>query len=87
MNNKSSNIQNKKQCNCSFCHQFYFNRLQKYNCDKKMKNNANETFTLDDLDNITFLKSLEFDTKEISKQTNLSHSIVDYVINIITWKM
>ncbi len=98
---------NKKPCTCTFCMQFYFNRIENYkynknnkstklvvrkiinNVDLDQKNNnpsnKNKTFTLSDLENITLLKSLECDTDEISKQTNLSYSMVEYVIKMISW--
>lgn len=116
-----------KPCECNFCSQFYFIRIQKYihnkNSEKfkeleednkenlinitKSENinnliiekktnyntsdnliiNKKKEFTLNDLDTITFLKSIDCDTEEISKQTNLSYSIVDYIINMIYWKI
>jgi hypothetical protein len=44
-------------------------------------------FTLSDLDNITYLRSLNYDNDEISKKTNLSNSVVNYVINILYPKL
>ena len=106
-----------RPCECNFCSQFYFIRIQKNIYKKKLKNfkeleedkrdninnliiekknndnttknlitNEKKAFTLNDLDKITFLKSIDYDTEEISKQTNLSYSIVDYVLNMIYWK-
>jgi uncharacterized membrane protein YgaE (UPF0421/DUF939 family) len=112
---------NKKPCDCSYCSQFYFARLQKNNYQKikntqvnthvnshidtntntdknenytKEANNnikkdnylENKNLTLNDFDKITYLKKLDCNIEEISKQTNLSYSIVEYVINIIMWK-
>lgn len=96
-------------CDCSFCNQFCFARLNKYkhkynkekmntikNEDKSSQNNnlpndVNITLndvniTLNDLDKITFLNSLEYEPNEISKQTNISHSIIDYILNIMIGK-
>ncbi len=89
----------KKPCNCIFCIQFLFNRIRKYNYDNnyhinhiyqnddpKISNKLIEkVFTIDDLDNIRFLKSIKCDTTEISKQTNLSYSMVEYIIKMISW--
>lgn len=100
INTKNNMVNMIKPCDCSFCLQFYVARLQKYKYNKyieKKKNNKleekhnndktlNKNFTLSDLETITHLKSLDCDTNEISKQTNISYSIVDYVIKIITNK-
>ena len=67
------------------------NTYNKKNDDAKYSNsnkddevsNENKNFTVNDLDRITHLKSLDFNTEEISKQTNLSHLVVDYIINMI----
>jgi hypothetical protein len=87
-----------KPCDCTFCSQFYVARLQKYRYNKYLEKNKNnkleekhnktidKNFTLSNLETITHLKSLDYDAGEISKQTNISYSIVDYVIKIITYK-
>lgn len=90
---KTSDLQPLKPCGCTFCSQFYFIRIQKYKHKKNLEKrenykglqnpNPNKEFTIGDLDTITHLKSLNCDTQEISKQTNLSYSIIDYVINMI----
>lgn len=89
---------NNKPCNCIFCVQFYFNRINNYKFNKNNKLyeqdnfkkliNAekivnNKTFTISDLEKIRTLKSLGLSTNDISKQINLSHSIVEYIIKII----
>ena len=43
----------------------------------------NKEFTLKDLDNITYLKSLNCDNNEISKKTKLSNSLVNLIINML----
>lgn len=81
-----------KSCNCSFCSQFYFARVRKYNNKHKKISNKNDTtetpkqFTLKDFDTISNLKSLGFNNKEISEKSNLPKSLVDYIIEKITYK-
>ena len=91
-----------RPCDCSFCSQFYIARLQKYRYNrylekynmidqniKKYKNDKtdNKNFTLSDLETITYLKSLDCNTDDISKQTNISYSIVEYIIKILSYKI
>lgn len=62
------------------------NNLKNNNIDNINNNQTpNETkkFTLRDLDNITLLKSLNCDNDEISKNTNLSNSVINYVMNML----
>ncbi len=85
---------NHKPCNCTFCSQFYFKRQENYKFNKQNKltnvenkiNTENKTVTLSDFENIRILKSLNCDTDEISKQTNISYSIVESIIKIISPK-
>lgn len=92
---------NKKICDCSFCSQFLYTRLQKYSHLKKnqtnQKNQKNQvdvinqikndkSFTLEELNNVITLKSMKLETEEISQQTNLSYSMVIYILELIYWK-
>ena len=101
---------NKKICDCSFCSQFLYTRLQKYSHLKKnQKNQTNQknqvdvinqtnqvdvinqikndkSFTLEELNNVITLKSMKLETEEISQQTNLSYSMVIYILELIYWK-
>ena len=50
-------------------------------------NDINEKkFTLDDLDIVSRLDSLNYGLDKISETTNLSESIVKHILNIIYWK-
>ena len=81
---------NNYDCECSLCNLYYIRRIKKkYNYSKKTDNSnlsnniiENKNFTLNDLDLITQLKNLN--PEEISKQTNISNSIVNYILSIIS---
>lgn len=103
---ENNKIYNNKQCNCTFCYQFLFNRIKNYKHNNKIFNSSSNSnsnypdinndktitdkqndktyFTLNDYSNVKLLKSLECDTTEISKQTNLPYSIVEYIISLIS---
>ena len=74
---------NNKFCECSYCLQFYFIRIKKYSNDKNILNNKSNQFTLDDLDNVTLLKSMNYENEKISKHTNLTKSVVNHIVKLL----
>ena len=61
--------------------------LKKNDDIKEVDKNIHKKFTIDDLDIVSRLDSLNYNSDEISIQTNISESIVKHILNTINfWK-